>query len=134
MKNNVGIWIDSKKAVIVKLSQKETSTETILSNIQFRERIEGETKKYGRFGGHYLTFEKNRKNKKKQQIADFLKIVVNNLEDFDSLVIFGPSKMKKRLKKAVENSSSLAPKLKDTITCDSLTDKQITAKVVEFFH
>ena len=36
------------------------------SNIDTRERVEGETKKYGRFGNQYLTYEKHRSNRKNE--------------------------------------------------------------------
>lgn len=63
MKKNIGIWIDSKQAFIIKLSNTKHTIKTIESNIEFRERVEGESKKFGRFGGQYISYEKHRENK-----------------------------------------------------------------------
>ena len=58
MKKNIGIWIDTKQAFVIKLSNNSHTIKTIESNIETRERVEGESKKFGRFGGQYLTYEK----------------------------------------------------------------------------
>ena len=73
MKKNIGIWIDSNQAVIITLSNNTHSLKKIESNIVFRERVEGETKKYGRFGGQYLTYEKNRENRRNELTNLFFK-------------------------------------------------------------
>ena len=81
MKKNIGIWIDFKQAFIITLQNNDHFIENVQSGIEFRERIEGETKKYGRFGGQYITYEKNRENKKNQQTAEYLKILLTKLND-----------------------------------------------------
>ena len=133
MQTNTGIWIDATQAIIVKISEKNVLTETILSNIQFKEVLENDSSKYGRFGGHYLTFEKNRKNKRNQQTTDFLKDVLTKVELSDAVVVFGPSKMKIKLEKEIEKSHLMTSKLKGVFSCDQLTENQIIAKTRDFF-
>lgn len=133
MKKNIGIWIDSKQAVIVKLSNNKHTIKTIESNIVFRERVEGETKKFGRFGGQYLTYEKNRENKQKLQTNEFIKNLFKEISNCDSFVIFGPSKMKKIFKKEIKNNMLLAPKLLGVFKSEQLTENQIVALVKDYY-
>ena len=58
MKKKIGIWIDTKQAVIIKLAQNKHTLKKIESQIETRERVPGEQKKYGRFGNQYMTYEK----------------------------------------------------------------------------
>ena len=134
MKKNIGIWIDFKQAFIITLQNNEHFIENVQSGIEFRERIEGETKKYGRFGGQYITYEKNRENKKSQQTAEYLKILLTKLNDSTSILIFGPSKMKKILKKEIKNNLLLSSKLVGVFKSGQLTENQLIAYVKDFYN
>lgn len=134
MKKNIGIWIDFKQAFIITLQNNEHFIENVQSGIEFRERIEGETKKYGRFGGQYITYEKNRENKKNQQTAEYLKILLTKLNDSTSILIFGPSKMKKILKKEIKNNLLLSSKLVGVFKSGQLTENQLIAYVKDFYN
>lgn len=133
MKKNIGIWLDSKQAFIINLSNGNHTIKTIESNIEFRERVEGESKKFGRFGGQYITYEKNRENKQAFQTNEFIKNLLKELTNCDSFVIFGPSKMKKILKKEIKNNMLLAPKLLGVFKSDQLTENQMVAWVKDYF-
>lgn len=133
MKKNIGIWIDSKQAFVIKLSNDKHTIKTIESNIEFRERVEGESKKYGRFGGQYITYEKNRENKMLLQTNEFIKNLLKELSNCDSFVIFGPSKMKKILKKEINNNMLLAPKLLGVYKSEQLTENQMVAWVKNYY-
>lgn len=133
MKNNIGIWIDTRQAVVIKLSNGEYTVKTIESNIDTRERIPGESKKYGRFGGQYLTYEKNWANKKLEQTNKFLKILLKEIEDCDTVVIFGPSIMKTIFEKEIKNNLALIHKLAGVFDADSITENQMVAWVKDFY-
>lgn len=133
MKRNVGIWIDSKQAIIVNLKGGQETLKKIPSNIDFRVREPGETKKYGRFGGQYLTYEKNRLMKKNLQTSQFLKTLIKEIIHCDSIVIFGPSKMKKIFEKEILKNMQLAKKLKGVYNSDLITENQMKAWVRKFY-
>lgn len=133
MKKNIGIWIDSKQAFIINLSNGKNTVKTIESNIEFRERVEGESKKFGRFGGQYITYEKNRENKQTLQTNSFIKSLLKEISHCDSFVIFGPSKMKKILKKEIKNNMLLAPKLLGVFKSEQLTENQMVAWVKDYY-
>ncbi|REE82240.1 hypothetical protein BX611_1786 [Lutibacter oceani] len=135
MKKNIGIWIDTKQAIIIKLSQNNHhSIKKIESNIETRERVEGETKKYGRFGGQYTTYEKNRLNKKNEQINHFLKELLKEIENCDAVVIFGPSKMKKLFAKEIRNNMQFSKKLLGVHNSELITENQMVAWVNEYYN
>ncbi|HEY9168790.1 MAG TPA: hypothetical protein VIN72_04825 [Lutibacter sp.] len=133
MKKNIGIWLDTQQAVIVELSNGEQIIKTIESNIDTRERIPGESKKYGRFGGQYITYEKNRENKKIEQTSKFMKILINEIKVCDAVVLFGPSIMKTIFEKEIKNNLNLIGKLIGVYDADSMTENQILAWVKDFY-
>ncbi|MGV8945246.1 MAG: hypothetical protein ACOH1N_02340 [Lutibacter sp.] len=133
MKKIIGIWIDTQKAVIIQLFNGKHSIKTIESNIDIRESIPGESKKYGRFEGHYTTFEKYRKNKKVAQTTRFIKILLNEIEDADAVVLFGPSIMKTIFEKEIKNNLNLIGKLGGAFEADTLTENQMITWVKDFY-
>jgi hypothetical protein len=134
MKKNIGIWIDTKYAYVIKLSETSHSIKKIESNIETRERIQGESKKYGRFGGQYLTYEKNRENKRQLETNNFIKNLLKELLNANSIVLFGPANMKKILEKEIESNMQIANKLKGTFNSEQLTENQMVAWVKDFFN
>lgn len=133
MKQKIGIWIDTKKAFIVKLSNNSHTVKTIESNIETRERVTGETKKYGRFGNQYLTYEKHRLNRKNEQTNQFMKSLLKEIENCDTVVIFGPANMKKVLEKEIKGNMQLANKLVGVSNSELITENQMVALVKDFY-
>jgi hypothetical protein len=133
MKKNIGIWIDTKQAFVIKLSNNSHTIKTIESNIETRERVEGESKKFGRFGGQYLTYEKNRENKRIQMTNQFFKSLLKEVETCDSVVVFGPSQMKTLFEKEIRNNMQLNHKLIGVSNVSYLTDNQIVAWVKDYY-
>ena len=134
MKKNIGIWIDTKQAVVIKLSNNTHSLKKIESNIVTRERVAGESKKYGRFGNQYLTYEKNRLNRRNEQTKYFLKSLIKEIENCESVVIFGPSNMKNIFAKEIKNNMQFSNKLAGIANSDLLTENQMTAWVKKFYN
>lgn len=133
MKNNIGIWIDTHQAVVIKLSNGKHSVKIIESNIDAKVRTPEESKKYGRFGGRYLTYEKNWENIKLAQTQAFLKILLNEIEDCDAVVLFGPSILKTIFEKEIKNDLNLIGKLVGVFDADAMTENQILAWVKDFY-
>lgn len=133
MKNNIGIWIDTHQAVLIKLSNGDETVKTIESHIDTKVRTPEESKKYGRFEGHYTTYEKNWANKKITQTTRFLKILLTEIDDCDAVVIFGPSIMKTIFEKEIKNDLNLIGKLMGIFDADSMTENQMVAWVKDFY-
>lgn len=133
MKNNIGIWIDTHKAVVIKFSNGEHTIKTIESHIDTKVRTPEESKKYGRFGGHYITYKKNWENEKLKQTNQFIKILLKEIEDCDAVVIFGPSIMKTIFEKEIKNNLTLIGKLAGVFDADSMTESQMVAWVKDYY-
>ncbi len=128
-----GVWIDLKKAVIVTLQDDKKEVRTILSDIEPKERIPGETKNFVRFGNQFSNLEKQKENKLNNQTKEYLKRVNEELKQTDALVIFGPAGMKTELEKLILKDKKMSSKLKGIKTADSMTDNQVAAWVEKFY-
>lgn len=133
MKSNIGIWIDTNQVVVINLSNGDQTVKTIESHIDTKVRTPGESKKYGRFEGHYTTYEKNWENKKLAQTNEFLKILLNEIENCDAVVLFGPAIMKTLFEKEIKNNLNLIGKLVGVFDADSMTENQMVAWVKDFY-
>jgi len=129
MKKQTGIWLDHEKAIIITLDRGRYKLNTIESDIVTKERTDGETKKYGRFGDQSLSQEKHKERRIKEQTSNFLKSLLNEIKEVDELVLFGPANMKKELEKHIFNDKTSASKLKTVLSADSMTENQMVAWV-----
>lgn len=120
--------------MVVFLEGSTHTIKTIHSNIESRERIPGETKWFTRFGNQFLNFEKRKKNRRANEIRNYLKDVVNEIRNTDELVLFGPAGMKTELEKAIWKETTHSPVIRAVETADSMTDNQIVAWVKNYYH
>ena len=134
MKKCAGIWIDTKKAVIVFLGENNPNITHIYSNIDNRERIAGESRSFSRVGDHVLNADKTKENRKNNEIREYLKNVLKAARNAEELFLFGPAEMKKELEKLIREDASLSSKLKAVKSADSMTDNQVVATVKEFYQ
>jgi hypothetical protein len=134
MKKQTGIWIDTKKAVIVSLTENNHEVKTIPSSIQGRERITGETRAFSRFGFQFLDFAKKKKNRLANEKREYLKTVVAEIKNATEIVLFGPSGMKIELEKFIQDDTVLASRLRAVETADSMTENQMVAWVKNHYQ
>ena len=132
MEEKFGIWLDAKCAYIIS-SEEPQSIQTITSNADFRERVEGEGRPVGRFGDQFVNHERQHERKIEQQLDDYVERIVESLDGADSIVVFGPSTAKVRLRKAILEDHNLKDKLLAVETADSMTENQMKAWVREFY-
>ena len=133
MKKKTGIWIDTKKAVIISLTESNHEVKTILSSIEGRKRIPGETRLFSRFGFHILDFGKKKKNRLANEKQEYLKKVVTEIKDTTEIVLFGPAGMKIELEKFIGDEAVLTSKLIAVETADSMTENQMVAWVKKYY-
>lgn len=133
MKKQIGIWIDSSRAIIVTLADGQKQLTEIESDIENRIYHEKEGDKGSFMGSRHINNEKNFEERKIQQINRYLKNVLQTVKDADELYVLGPADIKLKLKHKIESDNELASKLKSVETADSMTNNQVLAKVKEFF-
>ncbi len=134
MNTHVGIWIDTKKAVVIFLRGKGREIRIVKSSIEGRERIPGEKKQFSRFGIQFSNFETKKENRKNHEIQKYLENVVDEIKDAEEVVLFGPAEMKTELEKFMHNSSGQLPVIRGVETTDSMTRNQMVAWVRNFYN
>lgn len=135
MKKQTGIWIDTSKAVIVSLEDGKDHLTQIESDIENTVNYEKEGSKGYFSGGHHVNSESKFDERKKHLIDNFLTDVIQQVKDSDEVYVFGPAEAKNKLKQQFQTKfSTEATKLKSIENADHMTEKQIVAKVKQFYH
>lgn len=133
--HNIGIWIDSQKAIIVSVNEKESILKKVYSGMAGKDKEQQITNIY-RNGDRSYPNERNMDERHNHEIKNYLEDVVKDLtaEQMDKLVVFGPAFMKTELKKVIDKNKEVATKLVAVETADSMTDNQTIAWVKEYFN
>jgi stalled ribosome rescue protein Dom34 len=133
MKTTVGLWIDHRKAVIAIVSEDGEETREIRSNIE---------KQPGRFAGvrsttpyepQQVSADDSHERQFTGQLHRYYDEVIASIREADSILLFGPGEAKGELKKRLERDR-LGGRIVAIQTVDKMTDRQVAAKVHEYFH
>jgi len=120
MKSNLGVWIDHRKAVIVRLTDGVEEIHSIVSDMEKHVRHSGgspEGQQDHRFTNH---------------LNEYYAKVISFLHDAESILILGPGEAKGELEKRLA-AESFSARIIAIETVDKMTDHQIAAKVREHF-
>jgi stalled ribosome rescue protein Dom34 len=132
MKTIAGLWIDHRKAVIARVSDQGEETRVIESDVE---------KQPGRFAGIRSTasFESqkvpaddSRERDFTGHLHGFYDEVIAAISDAKSILIFGPGEAKGELRRRLERKRHDV-RIVAMETVDKMTDRQIVAKVREYF-
>lgn len=136
MEKQVGIWIDSKKAIIVTLDgKKEERITEIDSEVENTVYHNKEGNKGTFSGSHHSDSETKFDNRKKEELNYYLKSVMSNIKGSDYLYIFGPGKTKTNLEQKIRDEKWLGKtNLKAVETSANITINEIVAKVKDFYN
>lgn len=136
MEKLVGIWIDTKKAIIVTLEgQKKEKITQIDSEVENRIYHNQEGDKGTFSGTRHSDSETKFDNRINNQMDDFLDAVLNQIKDSDSLYVFGPAEAKVKLGQRLGDIKALNKiSLKAVEVADSMTLNQIVAQVKDFYR
>lgn len=130
MKEEVGLWIDHKKTVIVVGKGKEILT--LKSNVEENFRGTGGAKGRTPFGAKVFVTENQQDRRFTELLNKYYSDVIALLKGATSVVIMGPGEAKFELEKRLAHAG-----LKNNVlaieTADKLTDRQIAAKVKKYF-
>ncbi|RPI02000.1 MAG: hypothetical protein EHM72_05255 [Calditrichaeota bacterium] len=132
MSRNVGLWIDHKKANIVFVMDKKVEQKLIKSNVE---------KQLGRFDGirstspyesHLVPADDRQERDFQGHLDIYYDEVISCIHDAESILIFGPGEAKDQLRKRLEKDK-LGGLVVNIETVDKMTDRQIAAKVQQYF-
>ena len=124
MGQDVGVWIDHKKAVIVSIAAGEVTTRTLTSGVGAHPHYSGTQEGGG---------EKKYEERHNQDLDRYYDDVIGQLGEPDALLLFGPGEAKLQLKARLGRSKGSPESVVAVESTDKLTDPQIVAKVKEHY-
>jgi len=127
---NAGVWIDHHKAVIVRIMDHGEDTRRIDSDVDNPGlSVNGSTNPYTR---NDFVAEDKLQRKLAGRLDKYYDAIIASIRDADATLILGPGEAKLELRKRIEGTSSwhLVAELQ---AADKLTDRQIAAKVRQYF-
>ena len=124
MKTATGLWIDHRKAVIVRLTDKDEEIKIIPSNMEKHVRYSGEAEEE--------TVEDQRDRKYLLHLNRYYDEIISKIRDSEAIFIIGPGKAKEELKNRLEKDN-LGGLIAEVETVDKMTDVLIAAKVRKYF-
>mgnify|MGYP006285821889 CR=1 FL=1 len=127
MKNQIGLWIDHKKAVIVRML--DGSMETVLSGL---ENVFTASGSHGNAGidAKYYPAEDIHDRHMAKMLEEYYERVARTLKTPDSVYVIGPGEAKIEFTHVLKK---IGAKVEAVETADRMTDKQIAAQVRHHF-
>lgn len=121
----MGLWIDHRKAVLVIISADGEEVKEITSHMEKHVRFASDNSQDG-------SSEDVRDRQFDNHLNSYYDTVIAEIRDGDSIQIFGPGEAKGELKKRMR-SKGAGESIVRIETTDKMTDRQIAAKVKEYF-
>ncbi len=130
MNQEIGLWIDHKKTVLVSAEGKEVIT--LISNMEKRVRFSGGTRGKTAYGAQYFPADDQVDRRFAEHLNKYYSEVIEHLRKARAIIIMGPGEAKFELEKRLAQAG-LKNSVLNIETTDKLTEKQIAAKVKQFF-
>lgn len=133
MKITAGLWIDHRKAVIALLSEDGEETLEIQSNVEKQPGRLAGVRSTTPYESQKLQADDSLQREFTGHLNQFYDEVIAAVRHAESVLLFGPGEAKGELKKRLERDK-LGGHIIAVETADKMTDRQIAAKVREYFH
>jgi len=131
MSEAVGLWIDHKKAVIVKVAGGEIST--VESNMEKHVRYKQGARPKTAYGPQHGAAEDEQDRKYTEHLNKYYNRILARVRRADPILIFGPGEAKIELEKRLARTG-LKGRGVTLETAGKMTDRQIAAKVRRHFN
>lgn len=133
MKTNMGLWVDHRRAVVLSVSPDgREDAQVILSHADRQPgRIDGE-RSTDKFESLLVPADDVKDRKFEQHLNTYYDQIIACVHDAGKLLIFGPGEAKGEFKKRLEKQKP-SDRVVTLETTDKMTDRQIAAKIREFF-
>lgn len=132
MNQNIGIWIDHRRAVIVALATGGETLEVIESHVEKHPERGGDSPLKGDYEARQVPADDRRQRALTGDLNRYYDAVIAVLPQHATILLLGPGEAKGELHKRISATKSQLQVLADQ-TEDKLSDKQIIAKVHAHF-
>ncbi len=132
MGTKVGLWIDHRKATIVAVTDKGEEARLIISKAEKQLRRSGDSPLKGSYEKLQVPADDSRQKTFTGHLNIYYDAVIAAMRDAESILIFGPGEAKGELRKRLERNN-LGGRIVAFETVDKMTDRQIAAKVRQYF-
>ena len=135
MKKQVGIWMNTDKAVLVNLlNGKEEKIQTIESEVESRAHNPREEKPGSRTGTVLMDIDKKMTQRKNQQLHEYFERVINSITaEAGEIYLFGPANTKKHFEKKLKKHPGYSSAKLEVESADKMTQPQMIARVKQHF-
>ncbi len=128
----VGIWIDHRKAIVVAITDTGEEIALIISKVEKQLRRSGDSPLKGPYEPQQVPGSDSRQKAYTGHLNIYYDAVIASIRDAEFILIFGPSEAKGELKERLERSN-LGGRIVGIETVGKMTDRQIAAKVRQYF-
>jgi stalled ribosome rescue protein Dom34 len=132
MKKAVGLWIDHRRAIIVAVTDKGEEIGLVVSKAEKLRQRSGDSPMKGRYESQKVPADDSRQRTLTGHLNIYYEAVIACLRDAQTILIFGPGEAKGELQKHLKKSK-LSGSIVRVETVDKMTDRQIAAKVRQYF-
>jgi hypothetical protein len=133
VKKTAGLWIDHRKAIIVVMTDKREEIALVISRVERQLRRSGDSPLKGPYEAQLVPADDSRQRTFTGQLNIYYDAVIASIRDAEAILIFGPGEAKGELKERLERDS-LGGRIVGMETVDKMTDRQIAAKVRQYFR
>jgi len=133
MKKYAGIWIDHEKAFVALIHEEKADLHCVESNVEGRTRLSGGSRSRTPYGPQDVASERRVEGRRKHHLQQYYQEVIQAVGDSHKILIIGPGEAKTELAKEFGNLKELSSRIVSIERADKMTQKQIIAKVKDFF-
>ena len=131
-KYKAGVWIDHRKALIVVVTAAGERTTLIVSKVEKHPERSGDSPLKGRYAADQVPADDSRQKAYTGELNIYYDTVIAAVRNAESLVILGPGEAKGELRKRLVRNK-LGARVAAVETADKMTDRQVAARVREYF-
>lgn len=132
MKTCIGVWIDRRHAILVKISGSQEECIRVDSNMESQERRASD-RTDGPYEPQQVPADTNRERKETAELEKFYDDVISRFGHPDAIYICGPGEARTQLKNRMQEHTGLTSNVQME-PADRMTEPQLIAKIREHFR
>jgi hypothetical protein len=133
MRTNLGLWIDHRKALVVAVTDKGEETSLVISKVEKQPGRSGGVRSVTPYESQQVPADDSRERRFTGHLNIYYDAVIACVRNAESILIFGPGEAKTELKKRLERNK-LGGRIVGVETIDKMSDRQVAAKVRQYFQ